>query len=366
MGDPAAQSPATAGHPSGRASLRLRAQDRRPGDVPHLRERRLHSRRDPGRWGDWRGGHPKPQDDQGDPAADRRGPRTGRGARGGLPAAGRVRRAQRGALGGRRARVRKSSKRGGGLDPPARSQGRRRATAVDLVLRDRRAARARPGYPHRRARLAARARLQGEPRDPGARDGRRGGRALPVVGGSAGGARLRDRRRGDQGGPAHAMARAGRRRPRAALGGRVEVRADYGDDEAQAHLLERGANRRPLPVRRARAGAGRGRHRFDGHPPQRGGPGPQGRARGRRGRGHPRRRRDPAGGLAADSAAQGQAAAPAQATCQVPRLRNADGEARRQRVHAVSEPARLSRPDVPAREALRSGDGHRGVRREAL
>ena len=46
-------------------------------------------------------------------------------------------------------------------------------------------------------------------------------------------------------------------------------------------------------------------------PPQRGGPGAQGRARGRRGRRHARRRRDPAGDLAADPAAQGQA--PAQA-----------------------------------------------------
>jgi len=55
VGDPAAQSPPTAGHPAVRASLRVRAQDRRPGDVAHLRERHLHSRRDPGRWGDRRG-----------------------------------------------------------------------------------------------------------------------------------------------------------------------------------------------------------------------------------------------------------------------------------------------------------------------
>ena len=56
--------------------------------------------------------------------------------------------------------------------------------------------------------------------------------ALPLVGGATRGARLRDRRRRRQGRRAGAVARAGRGRARAALGDRLEVRADDGDDEA--------------------------------------------------------------------------------------------------------------------------------------
>ena len=74
------------------------------------------------------------------------------------------------------------------------------------------------------------------------------------------GARLRDRRRRRQGRRPGALARARRRRPRAALGDRLEVPADDGDDDAQQDRLERRPDRAPGPVRDARAGARRRRH----------------------------------------------------------------------------------------------------------
>ncbi len=83
---------------------------------------------------------------------------------------------------------------------------------------------------------------------------RRGRRALPLVGGPPRGARLRDRRRGGQGGRPRAAARARRRRARAALGDRMEVPAVDGDDEAQQDRLERGAHGPPAALRDAGAG----------------------------------------------------------------------------------------------------------------
>ena len=134
--------------------------------------------------------------------------------------------------------------------------------------------------PHGRGRVAARARLQGQPRHRAPR-GRRGGRrALPLVGGAPRAARLRDRRRRRQGRRAGALARARRRRPRAALGDRLEVPADDGDDEAAQGRLERRPHRPPGALRDARAGPRRRRHRHHRDPPQRGGPRPQGRAEG--------------------------------------------------------------------------------------
>ena len=73
------------------------------------------------------------------------------------------------------------------------------AAAVDLVLRHRRLGGARVRAPIRVARVAARARLQGQPRRRGARRHRAGGGGLPRLGGAPRPARLRDRRRGRQG-----------------------------------------------------------------------------------------------------------------------------------------------------------------------
>ena len=200
--------------------------------------------------------------------------------------------------------------------------------------------------------MAERTRVQGQWRGRRARHGGRGGRALPLVGGAARVARLRDRRSGGQGRPALAVAGARRHRPRAPLGGGVEVPADHRDDEAEPDRLERRPHGSPASVRDAGAGPRWRGDGFDRDPPQRGGPGAQGRPRGRRGGRHARRRRDPAGDRAADPAAQGQATATPQAARQVPDLRDPDGEARGLRVDHLPQPPRLPRPDLSARQAL--------------
>ena len=119
----------------------------------------------------------------------------------------------------------------------------------------------------RRGRLAARERVPGQPRHRPPRGGRVGRRALPLVGGAPRGARLRDRRRRRQDRRAGAVAGARRRRPRAALGDRLEVPADDGDDQTAGRRLERRPHRPPGPVRDARAGPRRRRHRLDRDPP---------------------------------------------------------------------------------------------------
>ena len=123
------------------------------------------------------------------------------------------------------------------LDPPARPGAGRRTAALELDLRDRRRARPRPRHPHGRGRVAERARLQGQPRHRPPPGRRGGGRALPLVGGAARVARLRDRRRRRQGRRAGAVAGAGRGRARAALGDRLEVPADDGDDEDDSSVV---------------------------------------------------------------------------------------------------------------------------------
>ena len=155
-------------------------------------------------------------------------PEAGRGAGRGLPRPLGVRRAQRGAHGRGGARVRQPAQRGRRLAAPAGSRDHGVAAAVDLVLRHRRARGARPARP-----------------TPSELDWLRG-RGFKVSDeiavhetadevaarcewweATARGARLRDRRRGDQGRPAGAVARARSRWARAALGGRLEVPADH-------------------------------------------------------------------------------------------------------------------------------------------
>ena len=92
---------------------------------------------------------------------------------------------------------------------------------------------------------------------------------------------------------------ARRRRPRPALGDRVQVRADHRAHQARADRHQRRPHRRAQPVRRARAGGRRRRHRLAGDAAQRGGHQPQGHPRGRHGDRAARGRRDPAGGRAA-------------------------------------------------------------------
>ena len=95
----------------------------------------------------------------------------------------------------------------------------------------------------------------------------------------------------------------------------------------QRRRLERRPDRPPGALRDARAGPRRRRHRHHRDPPQRGGPGPQGRPRRRRGGRDARRRRDPAGRLAADPETQ-EGGAQAEAAEEMPGLRDRDGQAR--------------------------------------
>ena len=120
--------------------------------------------------------------------------------------------------------------------------------------------------------------------------------------------------------------------------------------------LERRAHRPHGPVRLARAGAGLRRDREARDAPQRGGPAPQGRARRRRGDRHARRRRDPAGRVShLEGAALEEAFRSTSTSPEMPRMRHADHQARRQRLDDLPEQGGLSGPGVPGREALRGG-----------
>ena len=106
-------------------------------------------------------------------------------------------------------------------------------------------------------------------------------------------ARLRDRRRRDQGRLARPAAPPRRAAPAAALGARVQVGADDRRDAAAQDRDPGRAHRRAQPVGHPRAGRGRRRHRLARDPAQRRGHQPQADPRRRR-RDHPaRRRRDP-------------------------------------------------------------------------
>ena len=224
--------------------------------------------------------------------------------------------------------------------------------------------RARVRHPPRVARLAARARLPGEPRRRGARHGGRGRGRLQRLAGAPRPARLRDRRRGGEGGRPRPPAPARRGRARAARGDRLEVPAHHRDDDAEERGLERRPDRPHGPVRRARAGAGLGRDREARDAPQRGGSAPQGRPRRRRGDRHARRRRDPAGGVAdLEGAAVEEAVKAARTSRQVPRMQHPDHQAGGQRLDDLPEQSGVPRPGVPGGEALRRGDGHRRARR---
>ena len=104
---------------------------------------------------------------------------------------------------------------------------------------------------------------------------------MPALAAASRRARLRDRRRRDQGLRPGAAAPTGLGGARAALGDRVEVSAhDRGDAAARGDVEHRQV-RRPAALCGARAGRGRRRDDQTGDPAQRGGHRPQG---------HPRRR----------------------------------------------------------------------------
>ena len=123
-----------------------------------------------------------------------------------------------------------------------------------------------------------RGRLPGQPQHPGPGHARRGLRLLPVVDRAPPRARLRDRRRGDQGrrpGPAPGAGLDVQGPP---VGDRLQVPARGANHPAQRdHGVDR-PHREGHPLRHARAGGRRRGQGRPGHPAQRG-PGPgQGRA----------------------------------------------------------------------------------------
>ena len=290
--------------------LRHRAEGRRPGDLAHLRERRLHPRRDPRRRADRRGRHPEPEDDQGDPALDRGCARAGRGPRRGLPADRRLHEGERAARAGRsspHSPTRATPPPGSlrqldssitatrplsiwcygvaalrGWEPESHSESlewlRERGFKVNEDI----------SILHGIDEVAERCRWWEDRRE--ALDFEIDGVVIKV----------------DDRGLQRELGVAGRE-PRWAVAWKFA--ADDGDDEAQQDRLERRAHGAPAAVRDARARSRQRRHREHGDPAQRGGPRAQGRPRGRRGRGDARRRRDPAGRLARSSSAARRARA---------------------------------------------------------
>ena len=168
-----------------------------------------------------------------------------------------------------------------------------------LVLRHRLLGGTRPARPPQRPGLAAGGRVQGQPADRHRRRHRAGRRGVPLPGRSAAASSTTtSTARWSRSTRSRIAAGAGQRRARPALGDRLQVRADHGDDEAAQHRGQRGEDRRAHAVRRARAGVRRRRDRRARHAAQRGRHPPQGHPRRRRRDPAARRRRDPAGGRA--------------------------------------------------------------------
>ena len=361
MGGPDAQSPRARGNRSPGVHVRGRAEDRRARDVAALRRRRARPRRHARQRRGGRGRHAQPAHDRVDPALD---PvhRAGRGPRRGLHVAAGLHGAQRAAGAGGPVHLHEPAQQRRGDDPPAGPEPRRRAAAVDVVLRDRRQ-RSAADLALGGARMAAGAGLPRQRRRQAAHDRGRGRQAVPALAGAPRRAGLRDRRRGGEGRRLRAAAPARRGGPRPALGDRVEVPADDRGHAPERDQLERRQVRRPAPVRGARAGPRRRRHGEGRDAAQRGGSRAQGRARGRRRDRPARRRRDPAGHLARAARRRapgpGRAAAAARA---LPVLRHADGQARR--VHPLPEP-RVPGAALAAPDHVRARDGHRRAGREA-
>ena len=146
---------------------------------------------------------------------------------------GRLRAHERRARRARRAALRQPAQLRRRRGPPARPAHQRGPAARLLHLRPRLGGgRQAAGEPLRDARVAEQAGLQDQPAHRALRQHRRRLASLRELGGEARAARLRDRRHRREGRRPAPAGRAGRRRPRAALGDRVQVPADAAHDEA--------------------------------------------------------------------------------------------------------------------------------------
>ena len=367
LGDADPQPAEALRHHRRRVRLRHRAEDRRPRDLAHLRGRDLRPRRDARRRADRRGRHPQPAHDQGrsrcaiDDAPEMvevRGeiyfPRSGfaqlneRRAEAGEPAFANPRNAA------------------AGHDPPARPADRRRAAAVDLVLRDRRR-RARPRRPTPTSWSGCASAASGSSAEVAVHETedevvercqwweeRRESLDYEIDGVVV---KVNERALWRELGVVG-------REPRWAIAWKFPPITATTKLNKIVWNVGRTGHLMPFamlePVQRRRG------HGLDGDPPQRGGPGPQGRARGRRGGRDAGGRRDPPGDRAADPAPQGQAPAQAEAAEGVPGLRHA------RRSSPTTACSRSARTAAAARASASSTsssssrrDGHRGLRREA-
>ena len=360
-----AQPPRPRGHRRARLRVRLRAEDRRAGDLAAVSRRRVRARRHARQRRGRRGRHAQPAHDRRDPAQDRGRAGAARGARRGLHVAAGLHGAQRAAGRAGAEHLHEPAQQRGGNDSPARPGAGGRAPALDVVLRHRRHRRALLRAPLGRAAVAARPRLPRQRRHQDARRRGRGRRPVPALATATRRARLRDRRGRGQGRRHRAAAPARRRRSRPALGDRLEVPAHDRRHAVERDQLERRQVRRPAPVRGARAGP-RGRRDGQGRDAaQRRGPRAQGRPPGRRRDRPARGRRDPAGRLTRP--ARGRARGPGAAAAgprALPVLRHAHGQGRGRRLHPLPEP-RLSRAPLAAADRVRARDGHRRPGREA-
>ena len=161
--------------------LRRRAQARRPRDLAALRGRPARPRRHPRQRRDRRGRDRQRGHDRRPPpeAQGPQGPRRARGAGRGLHVARRVRRAQPPAGREGRPALRQPAQRRGGLAAPDRRVASPRAATSRCSATSRAWSRAaRSSVAPRDARLAARARVPGEPADRAARRRRGGARVL--------------------------------------------------------------------------------------------------------------------------------------------------------------------------------------------
>ena len=215
LGGADAQPPRPRGDRGARLRVRRRAEDRRAGDLARLPRRRARARRHARQRRRRRGRHAQPAHDRRDPAEDRRRAAAARGPRRGLHVAAGLHRAQRAPRRAGAEHLHEPAQQRRGDDPPARPGARRRAAALDVVLRGRRHRGPELHVALGRADVAAGPRLPRQRGHQEAHDRGRGRRPVPALAAAPRRAGLRDRRRRREG--RRLRAAAPPRRGRAAI-----------------------------------------------------------------------------------------------------------------------------------------------------